>query len=188
MSRSDEHAVGFGRRFYWAMGHASNVAEPLVGQCAATGASDRALNSLPLSGIVGGWNQGYDSGRSVRWRLVHQPQRLSPEDFLRFVETDEFRDDWEKLGFDIENDLWDLQDEIMSGPRGAPVIRGTGGLRKLRFARRQEQIGKRGGARVCYAYFEKHRTVLLVMAYGKERKGRFKCDGKTNDCGVPRAN
>lgn len=101
---------------------------------------------------------------------MHQPQRISPEDFLRFVETDEFRDDWEKLGFDVENDLWDLQDEIMRGPRSAPVIRGTGGLRKLRFSKRREHIGKRGGARVCYAYFEKHRTVLLVMAYGKDEK------------------
>ena len=99
--------------------------------------------------------------------LSHQ---FNPEDLLHFVELDEFRDDWEELGFDVENDLWALQMFIMSDPAGSPVIPGTGGLRKLRFGLAGQNIGKRGGARVCYAYFKKHWTVLLMMAYGKSKK------------------
>lgn len=75
----------------------------------------------------------------------------------------------------------------MRGPRSAPLIRGTGGLRKLRFSRRREQIGKRGGARVCYAYFEKHRTVLLVMAYGKDEKDDLSATEKRAIVPVTRA-
>lgn len=30
--------------------------------------------------------------------------------------------------------------------------------------------GKRGGFRLCYAYFESHATVLLVHVYGKTRQ------------------
>lgn len=89
---------------------------------------------------------------------------------LHFVELDEFGDDWERLGLDIENDLWDLQIEIMSGPDEAPIISGTGGLRKMRFAPYEWRSGRSGAARVCYAYFKRHNTVLLVMAYGKGRK------------------
>jgi hypothetical protein len=58
----------------------------------------------------------------------------------------------------------------MRDPTAFPVIPGTGGLRKMRFAPSRWQSGKRGAIRVCYAYFEKHWTVLLVMAYGKSRK------------------
>ncbi len=102
--------------------------------------------------------------------LIYQPHQITPEDFLHFVETDEFVNDWEGLGFDVEHDLWALQMFIMSGPENAPVIPGTGGLRKERFARHDSDSGKSSGARICYAYFKKHWTVLLVMAYGKNAK------------------
>jgi len=93
---------------------------------------------------------------------------LKPEDLLHFVETDEFRDDWENLGMDVETDLYALQVAIMSDPKGPVVIKGTGGLRKVRFARKD--AGKSGGVRVCYVYFEDHWTVLLVIAYGKNER------------------
>ena len=102
--------------------------------------------------------------------LVHKPHQFDPDDLLHFVETDEFCEDWYDLGFNLETDLWELQTIIMSAPDRAPVIPATGGLRKLRFGRKQQGVGKSGGARVCYAYFKKHRIVLLVMAYGKDRK------------------
>jgi hypothetical protein len=100
--------------------------------------------------------------------LIHELRQLRPEDFLHFVETDEFGDDWEELGLDVEYDLWSLQMLIMNGPERAPIIPGTGGLRKLRFA--PAGSGKSGGVRVCYAYFKRHWIVLLVMAYAKSRK------------------
>ena len=58
----------------------------------------------------------------------------------------------------------------MHAPEASPVIKGTGGLRKLRFAPMRWQIGKSGAIRVCYVYFKPQWTVLLVMAYGKNRK------------------
>ena len=42
---------------------------------------------------------------------------LKPEDLLHFVETDEFRDDWENLGMDVETDLYALQVAIMSAQK-----------------------------------------------------------------------
>jgi hypothetical protein len=97
-------------------------------------------------------------------------KNLTPGDILHFVEADEFRDDWQALGLDVEDDLWGLQTLIMSGPEMAPVIAGSGGLRKLRFAPEWWNRGKRGAVRVCYAYFAEHWTVLLVMAFGKGSK------------------
>ena len=90
--------------------------------------------------------------------------------FLRFVELDEFRRDWQSLGLSIEHDLWDLQVQIMDNPAAASVVRGTGGLRKLRFSPRSWNKGKSGAVRVCYVYFVEHRMVLLIMAYAKARK------------------
>lgn len=102
--------------------------------------------------------------------MVNQPRQIIFESFLHFVELDEFADDWEQLGLDVENDLWDLQIDIMNDPEAAPIISGTGGLRKMRFAPRGWHSGKSGAVRVCYAYFKRHWTVLLVMAYSKGRK------------------
>jgi hypothetical protein len=102
--------------------------------------------------------------------LEYPEDQLTPKDFLHFVELDEFRDDWQRLGLDVENDLWALQILIMCNPKGPPVIPGTGGLRKVRFAPDRWKVDKRGAARVCYAYFPAHWTVLLVAAYGKNEK------------------
>jgi len=95
---------------------------------------------------------------------------VSPEDFLHFVELDEFIDDWTSLGLDIESDLWELQNEIMRDPISAPVVSGTGRLRKLRFAPKRWKTGKSGAIRVCYVYFPQYAMVLLVVAYGKNEK------------------
>jgi len=109
--------------------------------------------------------------------MVDYPEHeLSPEDFLRFVELDEFADDWKKLGLNVEADLWALQIMIMFAPDQHPVIPGTGGLRKMRFAPEDWGSGKRGGIRVCYVYFPEHYIVLLVAAYGKNEK-----DNLTNE-------
>jgi hypothetical protein len=103
--------------------------------------------------------------------LIYRRHEIAPEDFLHFVETDEFGQDWKDLGLDVEIDLWALQVGIMAAPEREPVIKGTGGLRKTRFAPDGWNCGKSGAARVCYAYFKEHWTVLLVMAYEKGRKG-----------------
>ena len=70
----------------------------------------------------------------------------------------------------MEFDLLALQVAIMAAPKAAPVIPGTGGLRKLRFSPLGWKTGKRGAIRVCYVYFEEFWTVLLVVAYPKNRR------------------
>jgi hypothetical protein len=95
---------------------------------------------------------------------------FNPERFLRFIELDEFAEDWQSLGLDREIDWWNLEIDIMENPEVGDVIPGAGGLRKMRFGRSGQQVGKRSGVRVCYVYFPEHLTVLLVLAYGKSEK------------------
>ena len=95
--------------------------------------------------------------------------RIKPEDVVIFVELDDFTNDWQKLRLS-DDDLHALQLEIMEKPKGAPVVPGTGGLRKIRFAAAQSGRGKSGASRVCYVYFEEYAIVLLVLAHPKNEK------------------
>ena len=84
-----------------------------------------------------------------------------------FIQTQEFLKAWEHLGFD-DDDLRRLEFSIMTDPEAGSVMRGTGGLRKIRFAR--ENAGKSGGARICYVDFVMKETVYLITAYSKNEK------------------
>jgi hypothetical protein len=95
---------------------------------------------------------------------------LEPADLLHFIELRAFTEAWDHRLALGDDELTALQILIMMQPKGAPVVSGTGGLRKLRFASETTASGKRGGIRVCYVYFEEWRTVLLVTAYAKNRK------------------
>ncbi len=111
--------------------------------------------------------------------LSYLDHQLSPEDFLHFVELDEFSDDWHDLKLNDDEDMWALQILIMCNAAGASVIKGTGGLRKLRFAPERWKVGKSGAVRVCYAYYPEYWTVLLMMAYGKNEKDSLTSEEKT---------
>lgn len=115
---------------------------------------------------------------SVEDGTLSHPPHLRPVDFLHFVELDEFSDDWKALGLDLEQDLFALQIAIMANPEGAPVIQGTGGLRKLRFAPVSWGTGKSGAVRVAYVYFKQYWFVLLVLAYGKNEQGNLTAEEK----------
>lgn len=84
-----------------------------------------------------------------------------------FIQTDEFSRNWEKLGLSDDN-MRRLELEIMRNPKAGKEIRGTGGLRKLRFAFENE--GKSGSTRVCYADFFVKETVYLITIYPKKEK------------------
>jgi len=102
---------------------------------------------------------------------LHYPKHIvSPEDLLHFIETTVFTSSWADLGLNDEDDLTALQLSIMCSPKACPVIPGTGGLRKMRYTPPDAKIGKRGGYRVCYVYFEDYWTVLLVCIYDKHQK------------------
>jgi hypothetical protein len=88
---------------------------------------------------------------------------------MDFIELQAFTSDWDNLGLG-DSELFELQDLILGDPHEGPVIPGTGGLRKLRFAPRVLGRGKRGGLRVLYVYFEVLAVVVLVKAYAKNVK------------------
>ena len=87
-----------------------------------------------------------------------------------FVETTIFIKDWERLGFN-DDDLCRLQETITANPSVGVIVKGTGGLRKMRFAFSNK--GKSGSVRVCYADFESSKKVILVAAYSKNEKDNF---------------
>ena len=84
-----------------------------------------------------------------------------------FIQTREFIKNWEDLGLN-DDDLRRLELLIMSDPQIGVVMRGTGKLRKLRFA--LENRGKSGSARVCYVDFLELETVYLITVYPKSVK------------------
>ena len=84
-----------------------------------------------------------------------------------FIQTREFSSNWDRLGF-TDDDLRRLELDIMTNPDKYPVMQGTGGLRKARFA--FEHQGKSGGVRVCYVDFVVKETVYLITVYPKSEK------------------
>jgi hypothetical protein len=91
---------------------------------------------------------------------------------LRFIQAASFTREWGKLGL-TEEDLMALEMLIMASPEGPPVVPGTGGLRKVRFAPAKWGTGKRGAARVLYAFFQDHSVVVFISIYDKSQKDDF---------------
>ena len=60
-------------------------------------------------------------------------------------------------------------DLVAYEPTCGDVIRGTGGLRKVRIGR--SGSGKRGGARVIYYFHDVDIPIFLVALYAKNEKG-----------------
>jgi len=61
-----------------------------------------------------------------------------------------------------------LQLELVRRPEAGPVIPGSGGLRKLRWA--VAGRGKRGGARVIYFWHVRSATLLMLFAFAKNER------------------
>lgn len=61
-----------------------------------------------------------------------------------------------------------MENSIVEDPIFWPVIRGTGGVRKARFAIGSK--GKRSGGRVCYLYLQVHEVVYMLLAYAKNEQ------------------
>ena len=95
---------------------------------------------------------------------------------LSFVQFPSFLRDWQRLGLDDEA-LAALEQELMESPDKAPVMKHTGGLRKMRFAAPRSGRGKSGAYRVCFAYFPSHSTVALFVAFGKNERSDLSMSG-----------
>jgi hypothetical protein len=61
-----------------------------------------------------------------------------------------------------------IVDLIAYEPTRGDIIPGSGGLRKIRIGR--DGIGKRGGARVIYYFYNERFPILLVALYAKNEK------------------
>ena len=84
-----------------------------------------------------------------------------------FVELPIFRSKWKAMGL-TDDDLKRLQEELLADPKIGAVMRGSGGIRKMRFA--FEQRGKSGSVRVIYVDFEVYEKIFLITAYPKNEK------------------
>ena len=61
-----------------------------------------------------------------------------------------------------------LQLHLLNKPDTGKIIRGSGGLRKLRWT--AKNLGKSGGARIIYYWFVARDKILLVFAYTKNEQ------------------
>ena len=64
-----------------------------------------------------------------------------------------------------DDELRELQNFLLASPDAGKVIRGSNGLRKLRWA--LQGRGKRGGARVIYYRYVQGGRLYLIYAYAK---------------------
>ncbi len=67
-----------------------------------------------------------------------------------------------------DDELNALQWALMADPERGDLIRGSGDLRKLRWA--GSGRGKRGGLRVIYYWYVPGDTILLLLAYPKNEQ------------------
>ena len=88
-----------------------------------------------------------------------------------------FDKQWRAMGLD-DNDLQALQIELLKDPQIGSVIKGTGKLRKMRFA--FPNRGKCGSSRVLYVDFVLAETIYLIFAYPKNEKDNLTDEERNN--------
>ena len=84
-----------------------------------------------------------------------------------FVVLPSFLAKWKHMGLN-DDDMRRLEQELLENPKVGPVMQGTGGVRKMRFA--FENRGKSGSVRVIYVDFEVYEKIYLVDTYQKSGK------------------
>lgn len=82
---------------------------------------------------------------------------------MRFIETPIFTEDVER-DLSVE-EYRQLQLALLLRPIQGALIRGSGGLRKIRWSR--PGMGKRGGLRAIYFWEAKSETFYMLMVYRK---------------------
>lgn len=85
---------------------------------------------------------------------------------LTFLYAPGFVREWDRLGL-TDGDLRALEAQIEKAPDSPPVMPGTGGLRKLRFAAPSRHTGKRGAMRVGFGYLRMKSAILMVVIFAK---------------------
>jgi mRNA-degrading endonuclease RelE of RelBE toxin-antitoxin system len=86
---------------------------------------------------------------------------------MRFVETPVFTAALQKH---LDDEQYrHLQIALMLRPEQGPVMRASGGLRKVRWAK--PGSGKRGGLRVIYYWAPVERAFYMLYAYSRTEQG-----------------
>jgi hypothetical protein len=75
-----------------------------------------------------------------------------------------------------DDDLRALELMLVENPEAGRIMPRTGGVRKVRFAPPSRGQGKRGGMRVCCAWFPGHSTIGLFLVYPKNEKDTLTAD------------
>ena len=85
---------------------------------------------------------------------------------MLFIETPEFS---RHLPAHLDDESYAALQAFLSGyPTAGQVIRGAGGIRKIRWARSGQ--GKRSGIRVIYYWHAAQQHIYLLTVYGKSVK------------------
>ena len=85
---------------------------------------------------------------------------------MEFIETKKFADHLYEF---LDDDSYlDLQLGLIERPDRGSLIRGGGGIRKLRFAARGK--GKSGGVRIIYYWLTEAGQIYMLHIYPKSRK------------------
>lgn len=86
--------------------------------------------------------------------------------YMEFIETPTFTRMVTTLLSDDE--YRELQTELVENPQRGDLIKGGGGIRKLRFA--LQGCGKSGGVRVIYYWVKDDHLIYMLVVYPKSRK------------------
>jgi len=89
--------------------------------------------------------------------------------FITLVELPEYIRDADRLLDDESKE--DLKDFLTRNPTAGVIMPGTGGVRKLRWARRGS--GKSGGVRVIYYFYNETIPLFLLNIFGKNEKANL---------------
>ena len=73
-----------------------------------------------------------------------------------------------------EEEYADLQWHLTLDPAAGDIIRGSGGVRKLRWSAKGK--GKRGGVRIIYYWHTKAGEIWLLTIYGKNETDNLPTD------------
>ena len=84
-------------------------------------------------------------------------------DIMVIVETAVFTKQVRKLLSDEEYQR--MQFELINRPNAGAIIRGSGGLRKIRWSAKGR--GKRGGSRIIYYWAVSEEQILMLLIYPK---------------------
>ena len=87
-----------------------------------------------------------------------------------FIYLTKFLDKWDNLGMSDDN-LLQLERHLLENPNAGNVVRGTGGLRKLRW--KLPETGKSGGIRIAYIDVVVSEKLYMLDLFPKTEKDNY---------------